>query len=197
MCRKYLTCQQWACLHKSCSNNPKSFLERSPEGPTYSSHKTSTRILVEVGENFKHSYCVRFSARTFTFCYSLSCRHYHQDRFDTDDAWEDLLDSCDYGQISVSCKGLRQSCIAVLHIFSLSGQAWHVVLQYRWRRSGICGLVCTRMCLILILSHGSAAVESGLSVNANVLVDNLHDECPLAQCIVCGAVQYTHSKWMC
>jgi len=40
------------------------------------------------------------------------------------------------------------------------------------------------MKLILVLSHGNAAVESGFSVNGDMLVENLHEASLVAQRIV-------------
>jgi len=43
--------------------------------------------------------------------------------------------------------------------------------------------------VVLILSHGNAAVESGFSVNNDFLVENLHEESLVAQRRVCDAVK--------
>jgi len=40
-----------------------------------------------------------------------------------------------------------------------------------------------------MLSHGNASVESGFSVNSDILVDNLHEESLVAQQIVYDAIQ--------
>ena len=42
--------------------------------------------------------------------------------------------------------------------------------------------------IVFILSHGNARVESGFSVNADVLVENLKEESLIAQRRVCGSV---------
>lgn len=43
--------------------------------------------------------------------------------------------------------------------------------------------------LVLILSHGNAQVESGFSINGDMLVENLHEESLVAQRVVYDAVQ--------
>ena len=44
--------------------------------------------------------------------------------------------------------------------------------------------------LILILSHGNAAVESGFSVNGDMLVENLHESSLVAQRTVFDSISY-------
>jgi len=44
--------------------------------------------------------------------------------------------------------------------------------------------------LILILSHGNAAVESGFSVNGDMLVENLHESSLVAQKTVFDSISY-------
>ena len=44
------------------------------------------------------------------------------------------------------------------------------------------------MKLILVLSHGNAAVESGFSVNDDMLVENLHEASLVAQRIVYNSI---------
>jgi hypothetical protein len=41
---------------------------------------------------------------------------------------------------------------------------------------------------VLVLSHGNANVESGFSVNKNILVENLHEESLIAQRVVYDAI---------
>jgi hypothetical protein len=43
--------------------------------------------------------------------------------------------------------------------------------------------------LVLILSHGNATVEGGVSINGDMLVENLHEESLVAQRTVYDAVQ--------
>ena len=44
--------------------------------------------------------------------------------------------------------------------------------------------------LILVLSHGNAAVESGFSVNGDMLVENLHESSLVAQRTVFDSISY-------
>jgi len=43
--------------------------------------------------------------------------------------------------------------------------------------------------LILVLLHGNASVESGFSVNSDMLVENMHKESLVAQRLVYDAIQ--------
>ena len=45
------------------------------------------------------------------------------------------------------------------------------------------------VCLVLMLSHGNASVESGFSVNSDMLVENLHEDSLVAQRTVYDAVK--------
>jgi len=42
--------------------------------------------------------------------------------------------------------------------------------------------------MVLILSHGNAAVESGFSVNKELLVENMEEETIVAQRVVFDAI---------
>jgi hypothetical protein len=44
--------------------------------------------------------------------------------------------------------------------------------------------------MILVLSHGNAAVESGFSVNGDMLIENLHESSLVAQRMVYDSIKY-------